>query len=213
LRKASSPGAVLRQLSEAERSAHRRPSLHPGESGRPALTFPRPLSFDGRASRGGQHLDLLPSLHDGGVHFVEEDGPDEVGEAAAHSVRSLRGGAKTLLKAKRKSKNALLWLFEPFEDDPRYMPRRLFSFDAAYLDGRLFLAVKDGKEPWNGLMVCTSRDRHAALIAQFPQLKSHQVLGKWLYISQIHPDFESVSHDLVLLARRRDPRLGVDPQQ
>ena len=114
------------------------------------------------------------------------------------------------MKPKPKSKNALLWLFEPLEDEPRYLRRRLFSFDAAYLDGRLFLAVKDGEEPWNGLMVCTSRDRHAALLAQFPQLRSHQVLGKWLYLSQTHPEFESLAQEIVELARRRDPRLGIE---
>ena len=59
-------------------------------------------------------------------------------------------------------------------------------------------------------MVCTSRDRHAALTAQYPQLQSHKVLGKWLYISQGHSDFESVAQDLVLLSKRRDPRIGIE---
>ena len=108
-------------------------------------------------------------------------------------------------------RNTLLWLFEPLERDPRYLQQRLFSFDAAYLDGTLYLAVKDGEEPWNGMMVCTSRESHAALQAQFPQLKPHKVLGKWLYLSQIHPEFESVASELVELARRRDPRLGIQP--
>ena len=115
------------------------------------------------------------------------------------------------MNRKPKSNNALLWLFEPLEDDPRYVQRRLFSFAAAYLDGRLFLAVRDGKEPWNGLMICTSREHHAALKAQFPQLKPHKVLGKWLYISMSQPKFESIAQEIVLLARKRDPRLGIDP--
>ena len=34
-----------------------------------------------------------------------------------------------------KKKNTLLWLFEPLLDDPRFVQRKLFSFDAAYLDG------------------------------------------------------------------------------
>ena len=116
------------------------------------------------------------------------------------------------MRNKPKSRNALLWLFEPLEDDQRYERRRLFNLDAAYLDGRIFLAVKDGREPWNGLMVCTSRDHHEALIAQFPQLVSHPVLGKWLYLSQSHPDFERIAQEVVSLALRRDPRLGVEPK-
>lgn len=70
------------------------------------------------------------------------------------------------MKPKIKKKNALLWLFEPLEDDPRYIQRKLFSFDAAYLDGLLYVAVMDGKEPWSGLLVCTSRHQHDALLSE-----------------------------------------------
>ncbi|HEY1904365.1 MAG TPA: hypothetical protein VGG56_18190 [Terracidiphilus sp.] len=111
---------------------------------------------------------------------------------------------------KIKPKNPLLWIFEPLEDDPHFVLRKLFSFDAAYLDNRLYLAVAGGKEPWNGLLVCTSREHHAALKKQFPQLVSHKVLGKWLYLSQSNPEFESTAVELAALARKRDPRLGVE---
>ena len=116
------------------------------------------------------------------------------------------------LKQKIKARNSLLWLFEPFEEDPRFIQRRLFSFEAAYLDGRLYLAVANGKEPWNGLLVCTSREHHAALRDDYPQLVSHKVLGKWLYLSQSDPEFETVAIELVDLARKRDSRLGVESE-
>jgi hypothetical protein len=109
-----------------------------------------------------------------------------------------------------KQKNSLLWIFETLEDDPRFVLRKLFSFDAAYLDGRLYLAAASGKGPWNGLMVCTAREHHASIQAKFPQLVSHKVLGKWLYISLSHPEFESVALDLAAMARKRDPRLGAE---
>ena len=114
------------------------------------------------------------------------------------------------MKARIKSKNPLLWIFESLEDDPGFFLRKLFSFDAAHLDKRLYLAVASGQEPWNGLLVCTSREHHTSIFKQFPQLVSHEVLGKWLYISQFHPAFESVAVDLAAMARRRDPRLGVE---
>lgn len=117
------------------------------------------------------------------------------------------------MRSQPKPKEPLLWLFEPLEDVPTYELRRLFSFRAAYLDGRLYLAVNSGKEPWNGLLVCTSRDHHPAMLQQYPQLAPHTVLGKWLYLSQAHPEFESIASELVLLARKRDPRLGVDSQR
>lgn len=114
------------------------------------------------------------------------------------------------MKPKIKARNPLLWVYDGLEDDPRFVRRKLFSFDAAYLDGRLYLAVAAGEEPWNGLLVCTSREHHESMRRQFPQLVSHEVLGKWLYVSQSHAEFESVALDLAMLARRRDPRLGVE---
>jgi hypothetical protein len=113
-------------------------------------------------------------------------------------------------KSRIKTRNPLLWIFEPLEDDPRFFTRKLFSFDAAHLDNRLYLAVATGEEPWNGLLVCTSREHHVSILRQFSQLISHQVLGKWLYLSQAHPEFESVATELANLARKRDPRLGVE---
>lgn len=117
---------------------------------------------------------------------------------------------KVKVKVKVKKKNSLLWLFEPLEDDPRFVQRKLFGFDAAYLDGRLYVAVNDGVDPWSGMLVCTSRDRHAALLSEFPSLQPHRILGKWLHISQFHPEFESTATAVISLAQCRDPRLGVD---
>jgi len=114
------------------------------------------------------------------------------------------------MKPRIKPKNPLLWIYGSLEVDPGFFMRKLFSFDTAHLDNRLYLAVAGGDEPWNGLLVCTSREHHASLRRQFPQLVSHQVLGKWLYISQAHAEFESVALELAALARKRDPRLGVE---
>jgi hypothetical protein len=117
------------------------------------------------------------------------------------------------MKRKPKAKNSLLWLFEPLEEDARFVQKKFFSFDAAYLDGRLYLALANGKEPWNGLLVCTAREHHAAIRDEFPQLVSHKVLGKWLYLPVSHPEFESIATELVDMARKRDSRLGVESQR
>ncbi len=114
-----------------------------------------------------------------------------------------------IIRKKRKA-NPLLWLYEPLEGDDRYLCKKFFSFDGAYLDGQLCLAIVNLPEPWNGMMACTSREHHASLQKEFPPLTPHRVLGKWLYISQMHPEFESVASGLVELARKRDARLGVE---
>ena len=75
--------------------------------------------------------------------------------------------------------NSLVWIFEAFERDPTYIAKRMFGSDAAYIDGLLCLVAADRDEPWNGLLVCTSQERHAALIGEMPALRPHPVLGKW----------------------------------
>ena len=88
----------------------------------------------------------------------------------------------------------------------------MFGCIAAYLDDLLCLVVADRGDPWSGLLVCTSKDRHAALIDDEPALRTHAVLGKWLYLPQDHAEFETVAARLAELARERDPRLGVAPR-
>ena len=105
--------------------------------------------------------------------------------------------------------NTLSWILEAFEDDPNYLRKKMFGCDAAYLDGLMCLVVADRDEPWNGLLVCTSHDRHAALIADFPTLEPHPTLGKWLYISQAHSDFEGTVSRISKLIVARDERIGV----
>jgi len=108
--------------------------------------------------------------------------------------------------------NSLLWILEPLERDPGYTRRKMFGCDAAYLDGSLYLVVADREAPWNGVMVCTSHDRQAALIADMPALVPHPELGKWLYLPQTDETFEAIAQRLVALAQLRDPRLGVVPK-
>lgn len=67
--------------------------------------------------------------------------------------------------------------FRAMEDEPRYLRTKLLSFEVTYLDSQLFLAVTDGKSHGIGSW-CASRNHHAELIAQYPQLASHKVLGK-----------------------------------
>lgn len=108
--------------------------------------------------------------------------------------------------------NSLLWILEPLERDAGYMRRRMFGCDAAYLDGLLCLAVVDREDPWNGLLVCTSQEHHAALMDEMPGLLPHPVLGKWLYVPQDDEAFETIARRAGKLALARDPRIGVAPR-
>nr|WP_315847206.1 hypothetical protein [uncultured Achromobacter sp.] len=108
--------------------------------------------------------------------------------------------------------NSLLWILDPLEQDANYVRRKMFGCDAAYLDDMLYLVVADRDEPWNGVMVCTSHERQAALMADIPSLNPHPELGKWLYLPQTDEAFEAIAAQLVDLALARDPRLGVVPK-
>lgn len=103
------------------------------------------------------------------------------------------------------------WLWEPLEAEAGFVLRAMFGAKAAYLDGKLMLCFCAGEEPWCGVLVCTSREHHAALQADFPLLAPHPILPKWLYLPESADAFERVAADLVRLACRRDPRLGVEP--
>lgn len=108
--------------------------------------------------------------------------------------------------------NSLLWLLEPLEDEATYLRRKMFGCEAAYCHGKLMLVLADGEEPWNGIMVAMAREDHAALQAAFPMLVSHKILGKWLYLSQADPQFETIAPKLVALVKRGDLRIGVEPK-
>ena len=109
-------------------------------------------------------------------------------------------------------RNSLVWIFDAFERDSTYILRRMFGCDAAYIDGLLCLVAADRGEPWNGLLICTSQERHAALIEEMPALQPHPVLGKWLYASQDDPAFEIIAERMVALVLARDRRVGVEPK-
>lgn len=105
------------------------------------------------------------------------------------------------------------WLWERLEDDPTFVLRSMFGAKAAYLGGRLMLCFCASEEPWFGVLVCTSRAHHESLIRDFPALVPHPALSKWLYLSDRADEFETMAPRLVILAQRRDLRLGVEPNK
>jgi haloalkane dehalogenase len=89
------PGAVLRPLTAEEMAEYRRPFAKPGEGRRPTLTWPREIPIEGEPADvnallgGGENLETVrkwPAQTEvtvQGIHFVQEDSPDEIGKAIA----------------------------------------------------------------------------------------------------------------------------------
>lgn len=88
----------------------------------------------------------------------------------------------------------------------------MFGCDALYLHGRLKLVLTaGGDEPWNGLLIPTFKEFQKSLITDFPELVSHSVLGKWLYLAAESEDFEKTADRIVSLILKDDERIGVEP--
>jgi len=104
------------------------------------------------------------------------------------------------------------WLWEPLESEASFLLRPMFGTKAAYLDGRLVFCFSAGEEPWRGVLVCTDRPHHGSLMAEIPALVPHPVLPKWLYLPDSFDAFDRWAEQLVSMARRRDPRIGVAPR-
>ena len=89
----------------------------------------------------------------------------------------------------------------------------MFGGLAAYLHGRLMLLLveptKSGRWKWHGVLVCTDKERHAAILSEFPQFTPHDVLKKWLWLDSHHEEFEPVMEQLAEAMVRGDSRFGV----
>ena len=120
------PGAVIRDMTDAEMDIYRKPYLAEGEDRRPTLTWPRQIPIEGEPENVCQIVDDygawltesdLPKLFINaepgsiltgkqreycrrwpnqtevtvnGIHFVQEDSPDEIGQAVAKFVKDIR---------------------------------------------------------------------------------------------------------------------------
>lgn len=116
------------------------------------------------------------------------------------------------MKLRIRKQHPFPWLIETLEENPSFLDKAMFGGRSSYYEGRMSLFSVSGDEPWNGVLIPTSREHHASLQKSFPFLKPHPVLGKWLYLSQAHPDFEGAALSLVERIAKRDPRFGIEPK-
>lgn len=105
----------------------------------------------------------------------------------------------------------LAWVVEPLELEPTLLVRPMFGGKAAYVQGRFVLFLISKKEPWRGVLVPTERDHQPSLIQDFPALRPHPVLPKWLYLPEAASTFERDVAELARRIRARDPRIGIEP--
>src|SRR5262249_45341173 len=109
------------------------------------------------------------------------------------------------------------WILETFAVSPSFFTKRMFGGLAAYLHERQMLVLveptKTGRWKWNGVLICTGHEHHASIRAEFPALRPHRVLRKWLYIDSTHDRFTSTMEGVAARIARNDERFGIAPRR
>jgi hypothetical protein len=87
----------------------------------------------------------------------------------------------------------------------------MFGCVGCYAMGRLVVVLADRGEPWQGLLLPTERSIQSSLRGEFPALRVHPVLGKWLYLAESDPAFAATAAGVIARIAAADPRFGVEP--
>jgi len=108
------------------------------------------------------------------------------------------------------------WILDAFAGHRTFFTKRMFGGLAAYLfDRQMLLLVEpttSGRWKWHGVLVCTDHEHHASIQADYPALRPHDVLRKWLFIDSTHEDFESTMEAVAKRVARNDARFGIVPK-
>ncbi len=110
-----------------------------------------------------------------------------------------------------KAEHPLQWLAEPLLAEPTFVLKSWFGGRTIMLLGKHHLFLTTQGEPWQGVLVCTFHEHQESLCKEFPALRPHPVLKKWLYLPESADTFERDARRLVDLTRAGDPRLGILP--
>ncbi len=103
------------------------------------------------------------------------------------------------------------WLIEPIAEDPSFVRKPMFGAVGCYLNGKMVCVLAAREEAWRWLLVTVDREQHESIMGDFPALRPHDILPKWLYIPEEHDDFEPVAEAVIEAIRQGDPRFGVVP--
>ena len=108
------------------------------------------------------------------------------------------------------------WICQAFEAHASFFTKPMFGGLAVYVFGRQMMILveptKTGRWKWHGVLICTERAHHAAIVGEFPQLAPHEFLKKWLFIDSHHEEFEATMSSVAEAMARDDQRFGIRPR-
>ena len=96
----------------------------------------------------------------------------------------------------------------------------MFGCLAVYVGEKIVLILRDKRDHTaadDGVWLATTKDHHASLQNDFPNMRSIAVFGKevtgWQVLPADAPDFESAALRACELIAANDPRIGKVPQK
>jgi hypothetical protein len=95
--------------------------------------------------------------------------------------------------------------------------RPMFGCLAIYVDEKIMMILRDktASPEDNGVWLATTKEHHASLRREFPNMRSIRLLGKkmtgWQVLPADTPDFEEAALCACELVLARDPRIGKVP--
>jgi len=108
------------------------------------------------------------------------------------------------------------WICQAFEAHASFFTKRMFGGLAIYLFGRQMMILveptKTGRWKWHGVLLCTERAHHPAILGEFPQFAQHAILKKWLFIDTRDAEFERTMSGVAAAMARDDQRFGIRPR-
>jgi len=94
--------------------------------------------------------------------------------------------------------------------------RPMFGCTAVYVEERIVFALRNRKDRDDGVWVATTKEHHASLRRELPNLRSISVFGVgetgWQVLPVDTEDFEQSVLLACALVRARDPRIGKVPK-
>ena len=84
----------------------------------------------------------------------------------------------------------LEWLADPLLGEPTFVLKSWFGGRTIMLHELHTLFLTAQGEPWQGVLVCTFHEHQPSLLAEFPSLRQHPILKKWLYLPESAETFE-----------------------
>ena len=96
--------------------------------------------------------------------------------------------------------------------------RPMFGCLAVYVEEKIVLVLRESRRSSadNGIWLATTREHHASLRREFPQMRSIRVLGKeptgWQVLPADDEDFEAAAMRVCKLILARDARIGKVPK-